>query len=420
MRYGENAVRTPIFIHSSFRTSSTWMWSLFRDVPGVCAYYEIFNESLAHLDAKGVQTTRPDAWASNHPPSRPYFLEFIPFLQPNGGVSLFDKRLAFEAFIPDGGVQAAISQEEYDYVDSLIKAASLQGKAPVLTCTRTLGRINGLRAAFSGIHVVIYRNLYHQWLSYCSLSTKGQHYFLKTTYLIVVHNLRDPFFAFLYSNYLRPAEQMVLDGDQTLEIDRRAFEIFFGVHLYLYLNAMPTADIVLNVNRLAREAPYRNEVAREIEAATGLQVDLGSVSERLEYFDSRLGDLHTLRKDLAHILSKAVESCMPERRPSELQTLGHQLLDETMEEIERSTLYLDAARAYFGEGASEELAKAKIENEKLTRRLQNLSDALEREVHARESAMHERDALLSSTSWKVTAPLRALGGFLESGGQRTS
>jgi hypothetical protein len=40
-----------IFLHSGFRTASTWVWSRFRANTGTLSYYEVFNERLGRPDA---------------------------------------------------------------------------------------------------------------------------------------------------------------------------------------------------------------------------------------------------------------------------------------------------------------------------------------------------------------------------------
>jgi hypothetical protein len=352
-------------------------------------------------------------------------------LQEEGGVNLYDRRSAFEAFIPQNGVQGTLSQDESIYIASLIAAASDQGKVAVLTCTRTLGRVGGLKEAFSGTHLLIYRNLYHQWLSYCSLSTKGQRYFLRTTYLILANNQHDPFFAYLATAYMRPEDEAVVDADQIPDIDQRAFVIFFGVHLYLYLSAMPAADIILDISRLARDPDYRSELADEIEKASGIPIDLDSVRERIEYFDVQLGDIRSLRDCLQSLLGKAVECCDAALSKSELLALGDRLVGDAVNEIERSNLYFGAARAHFDGGvargpslaeqaAIEELGRARVEHARLSTQFQALSEEFDRAVLAREAALHDRDAILASTTWRLTAPLRALGEVIKSIGYRTS
>ena len=68
----------PVFVCSSFRTSSTWLWAKLRAAPNTIAYCEIFNEALATLDIKQASGLSYSTWNSKHPHAAPYFLEFAP------------------------------------------------------------------------------------------------------------------------------------------------------------------------------------------------------------------------------------------------------------------------------------------------------------------------------------------------------
>ena len=61
-----------IFVHSSFRTSSTWMWSCCRRADRTVAYCEVFNEMLASVLRNQINSFHPGAWHSKHPNHAPY------------------------------------------------------------------------------------------------------------------------------------------------------------------------------------------------------------------------------------------------------------------------------------------------------------------------------------------------------------
>jgi hypothetical protein len=125
----------PIFIHSSFRTSSTWIWSKFRADPGVLAYYECFHEDLDSISAAGIEALRPNHWESGHPGMDPYFREFIPLLRRKGGVAGFDRSMAFDRFFPTDGYDGSLSVAETAYVERLIARC---GENPVLPASARL------------------------------------------------------------------------------------------------------------------------------------------------------------------------------------------------------------------------------------------------------------------------------------------
>ena len=101
--------------------------------------------------------------------------------------------MALESFIPQAGLSGDLSIEEIEYVDSLIVQARRLGKQPILTDTRTLGRLWALRRHFGGVHIFLYRNLLHQWASYTEQAYEGNPYFLETIKGVIDGNQHDPF-----------------------------------------------------------------------------------------------------------------------------------------------------------------------------------------------------------------------------------
>lgn len=171
-------IDTPIFIHSSSRTSSTWLWAALRTSSNAIVYCEIFHEIMESIDCNKIASVTPASWRSNHPSSAPYFLEFLPLVEPEGGIREYSRSMAAERFIPADGLNGSISLEERAYVSRLLRQAQTWKKTAVLTDTRTLGRMRALKKEFGGYHVLFYRNLFHQWASYSSQMLQGNSYFI--------------------------------------------------------------------------------------------------------------------------------------------------------------------------------------------------------------------------------------------------
>ena len=185
----------PVFIHSGFRTASTWLWAKIRALPTTVAYCEYFHETLGVIERSKVPCCNSSAWASKHPKTAPYFLEFLPLISDGGGVKLYEDSMAFDRYIPAGGLNSALSDKETSYVQSLIDNASQQGKLAVLTECRTLCRSHALKAAFGGKTIFLHRNLFHQWASYSKLGVNGAPYFLETIDKISKACRHDPVMA---------------------------------------------------------------------------------------------------------------------------------------------------------------------------------------------------------------------------------
>ena len=74
----------PVFVQSSWRTASTWLWSKLRRAPTANAYCEIFDERLKACTIPNLKDDHFAKWNSKHPEAAPTFLEFAPLVDSNG------------------------------------------------------------------------------------------------------------------------------------------------------------------------------------------------------------------------------------------------------------------------------------------------------------------------------------------------
>src|SRR5271155_1926691 len=183
-----------IFLHSSWRTSSTWFWSKFRPFSETACFFEPFSEELGTITSEKAAWAGFNVWDSRHPPIDPYYLEYLPIIQSTGGVALFDRPMSLDWFIPVGGLRGELREAEIQYLALLIEHAREQGKTPVFGATRSLGRLWAIKSSFGGFHVFLHRNLWRQWLSYLYHKRRSYHYIYETTALITARSA-DPFLA---------------------------------------------------------------------------------------------------------------------------------------------------------------------------------------------------------------------------------
>lgn len=265
------------------------------------------------------------AWDSKHPPGAPYFLEYLPLIQDSGGVVDFDPSLSYDRFVPPSGPSGLISEMEAAYVRGLVDHAEQRGRVPVLTATRSLGRVAGLKAAAPGLHVVLYRNLYHHWCSYTEQATCGNAYFLDTITRIARLSLHDPMIRDLLSIY--PVET-------PSTTDTNTFYLFMFLHIYLYSHATAAADLVIDVNRLSGDAAYRGEIE-------------GAFAERdvpVDFSDARSSTAYSLvsfpcRADMLEqiqIVGDAIIGKMPSERG---RAITETIVADLIEEHERHEFY---------------------------------------------------------------------------------
>lgn len=259
---------SPVFVHSSFRTSSTWLWSKLRATPHATAYYEIFHEALGHLNVRDISGLNYSGWDSRHPAGAPYFLEFLPLLQESGGIPGFSPEMALDTFLPADGLDGELSGVARTYVARLIANAHANRKIPVLCCTRSLGRARALRKAFGGRTVFCHRNLFHQWASYAGQAMDGNPYFLNTVDLTLKASQHDPFLA---------AVDLWTAGRTISPTDEKLFQAFLMLHLYLSAHAFEDSDIRVDVTAMATSPVLRRKVEVELTRMVGAPVDLSDV-----------------------------------------------------------------------------------------------------------------------------------------------
>ena len=265
----------PVFVHSSFRTSSTWLWTRFRASPDAVAFFEFFHEVFAHPGTTKLRDISYDSWNSGHPAAAPYNLEYAPLLEETGCVSGFAPDMAFDLFMP-AAPDRSITPAEAAYVSGLIDLARRLGRVPVLTCVRTLGRVHGLRRQFGGTHILWYRNLFRQWCSYSAQAIAGNPYFFDRTNEILAAGRHDRFVDALL-------DILPLDVGGTAPESTENFQRFILFHLYLYTLALPDCDLVASVDDLAADPQSRDAFAATVAAATGIVLDLGSLATSIGF-----------------------------------------------------------------------------------------------------------------------------------------
>lgn len=263
----------PVFIHSLFRSGSTYLFDVFRQSPAkYWCYQEPENEILLEL----ADTTDPvaDTGRANallrHPPlDRPYLAEFMPIR--DEVVRLFRRDFPYDSFF------LAEEDEEPDlrrYLELLITHA--QGRAVLQFC-RSTGRIDWLRRNFGGRHLFLWRHPWDQWWSY-----KVTPYFDTANLLILNAHKVPPVFE-----EIRTALRFAPHRDTTLERefayfdshglnDKESYFLFFAIWYHAMHEGLRSADADIGIDALSRSAEYRQEMLGRLEAIGIAGLDFSS------------------------------------------------------------------------------------------------------------------------------------------------
>ncbi|MGA2423078.1 MAG: hypothetical protein ABSG07_03665 [Terriglobales bacterium] len=297
-----------IFLHSSWRAASTYVWAKFRQRPDTYCYFEPLNEHLFTLTEEVVDRFVPWAFA-NHPAlEAPYLEEFRPLIRrnrdgdggiPGVGIKGFGIK-GFPAHLTFGRYCAAsdYSLPELEaYLAHLAEHAIRLGRRPVYGFVRTDLRVGWFRARMPGTHIFIRREPRRQFMSMLRQAVQGNPYFLQRGVVILRHNMEEPAFALLLaaielpalleSSGLREAFRGKLVDETVL---RRLYFIFYFMWLLARQFGEPHCHLVIDIDRLSSlrdDDPYRREI--EIHLADLVGMDISFTDCRVERYDENLG-----------------------------------------------------------------------------------------------------------------------------------
>jgi hypothetical protein len=254
--------KSPLFLHSLFRSGSTYLFEKFRRADRFYCYQEPCNEALIDLDTKPDGFLKPpdfDSRELRHPTlTAPYFFEFYCVRDQLKG--LFRKPFSYDEYFTGPYLPDAQKQ----YFRALIDAAP---RPPLLQFCRSAGRIEALRCEFGGAHIHLWREPRGQWWSY-----KVSGYFDATTQAI-------------YSALKLPAVlnkvrlSMRINRFQGRSVNREiafyrshpmsarnSYLGFFGLWLYAFIEYERHASETICINKL-NDIDYRARVTNALALA---------------------------------------------------------------------------------------------------------------------------------------------------------
>jgi hypothetical protein len=243
----------PIFIHSMFRTGSTWLFDIFRRAGGGASYFcyqEPFHESLLALNDNPAALLG-DPVLTNHllrHPSldKPYFWEFHEISESLRG--LFRPSFTTSAFFSENDEH--IAEDQALYIDALLNHAKAR---PVLQFCRSSGRMRAMRKQFNGLHIHLWREPRSQWWSY-----KVTDYFDLVTQKIYAS-------AWIPDVLIALRGQWGIDGATPKCLPPRVnYAAFYGLWLYSWMQAHHRMQIDVCIDQLAMDSSYHAKVVGEL------------------------------------------------------------------------------------------------------------------------------------------------------------
>lgn len=258
----------PVFIHSLFRSGSTYVFDVFRKSPsGYWCYQEPENELLLQLALSPKDPISDNRLANillRHPKlDQPYFAEFMPIRHQIANV--FRKRFPFDTyFLPH-------KDEEPDlrsYIELLIDSA--QGR-PMMQFCRSSGRMEWFRNNFKAQNIFLWRKPRDQWWSY-----KVTPYFNTANLLILNARYVPPVFEEIrnmlqFKQYHDPSLQRefaYFEGHGLNAAD--SYFLFFSLWYHAMHEGHCDEQVVISMDALSSSKPYRLET---LDRLTSVGVD---------------------------------------------------------------------------------------------------------------------------------------------------
>lgn len=266
-----------VFLHSGWRTGSTYVWEKFRRDDGCVGFYEPFNDLLTRLSPVGVLLTSRHDGELRHPQlDRPYFHEYIPLLGDKGHPLFRDEFICRNYFVANRPLP-----EQQRYIESLLDLAYKAAKRPVLGFVRSLGRVAWFKERFKGVNIVLLRSPFSQWVSGQKLATERGYKFFDPMHFLILSQAKgsEPAIEHARHHGVPRYEQLTYDAGRMMMAETVAnsspavrFAVFASVYFLGHMAALPHADLVVDMDRLSAEPDYRAGVQGEVKRLTGCDI----------------------------------------------------------------------------------------------------------------------------------------------------
>jgi glycosyltransferase involved in cell wall biosynthesis len=402
-----DASRDPIFVHSLFRSGSTYVFNVFRrahDSEG--PLYTAFQEPIHELVYEAAN--RPERLLIDTGRGTKQRLLRHPELDAPYWQELYEihdawRRIFAEEIVYSDYFGGYAPEKTAGYLAAIIAGAP---RRPFIQECRTSLRIERLKSALGGLHIHLWRNPWDQWWSF-----KSDEYFDTALQLILNAPQCPPAIARLKRAITFPAVAGATPRGQFDFYARRrptaeaSYLTFFMLWTLALEHGRRAADIDINVDLLSTSAEYRRSVEAKL-AGAGIK--------NLDFSDARAPQAFYGEADVAFFrpLEKRVREMLTQ---SDYQAATLDVLDE---------IRAEAAPAARRDGLERELARLReVVRRVETREAQLLahhvseSDAARqvrleldsaRHMAAEATRQHQQEiaAVHASTSWRATAPLR--------------
>lgn len=267
------SVNSSIFIHSWWRSSSTYVWQKLRQDVSLQCFYEPLHEGIASLNVNAI-LSGPEVSLGRmlrHPTAEKH--NFFEYLEPvRSGTLRYTPDLAYERYIlrreqADAGLFA--------YIDGLISVAAGNARRAVLCFCRSQMRSAWMKENFAGTHIAQIRNPFDQWVSF-----QVNPYFIARMMglALSLRKLHPGAFTHIEDFELQAKEHSNRVGHQRNDpgpkplSKRDVFRIYMLIWIASSMQSISNSDFVLDVDLLSNNPDYQKLSASKFQSL-GCKID---------------------------------------------------------------------------------------------------------------------------------------------------
>ena len=423
--------RSPIFIHSLFRSGSTYFFNVFRRSPaGYFCFQEALHPVVFYLrdnpqDLLKIHTAAYELM--RHPNlDKPVFQEVASVS------SAWKEKITYSAIF-DGYFGSDQADNGVEFFRAILD--EVKDKRAVFEECRTTGRIGLLKEELGGFHIYLWRNPWDQWWSYKTidhLEYQNREIINAPNSFKAIGRLRSQL-SFQKSH--TDSVLQVQDGVLTAEESYLTFYLLWCLGLR---EGVKYADLLINIDTLTQSEAYRNEILARL-AENGIDsIDLSDCHiPQGDYFDDDLKFFAPLEARVHEWLTEDFSNeelnyLQELRRQHQPQMPGDAMKDKQFKNFARQITQIRALSRRFETNKTSYLQRYLKSVDEYETRIRKLTDEYETRIRKLTDEYETRirqltgeyetrigrldqekgnieavlNAIYNSRTWRLTQPLR--------------
>ena len=260
-------VEKSIFLHSLFRTSSSYFYEKYRNLEECYAYYEPFHQVLTDLTKEISKKlfAEQKVLLKHGVVQKRYFYEYENLIEAKG-VSNFQKGYSVDEYCE---VKSSTSLKRY--IDFLYQNSKKE--ITVFQFNRSALRISWFKKNYpNASHYYILKNPRNQFESYLSFYKEDKPFFNTMDLMIISKNLDTKFFKCLkklniFENF--HAEKFQFEYNYYCSIIKefsylQLYFMFYFVWFTSLVENILFADYIIDIERLSKDQKYKNDLHKNL------------------------------------------------------------------------------------------------------------------------------------------------------------